>query len=51
LAHVLQRAGHAASLFREVMLLSTATRALVNAMKAEHVSRLVSIDLFYRQRL
>ncbi|WP_049823599.1 NAD(P)-dependent oxidoreductase [Bradyrhizobium sp. WSM2254] len=32
-----------ASLFREVTLLSTATRALVNAMNAEHVSRLVCI--------
>lgn len=32
-----------ANLFREGKLLSTATRALVSAMKAEHVSRLVCI--------
>ena len=35
--------GTAASPFRTVTLLSTATRALVSAMKAEHVSRLVCI--------
>ncbi|WP_375310272.1 SDR family oxidoreductase [Bradyrhizobium sp. A5] len=35
--------GTAASPFREVTLLSTATRALVSAMKAEQVSRLVCI--------
>ena len=35
--------GTPASPFREVTLLSTATRALVAAMKAEHVSHLVSI--------
>ena len=35
--------GTAASPFRAVTLLSTATRALVSAMKAEHVSRLVCI--------
>ncbi|HEY8942600.1 MAG TPA: NAD(P)H-binding protein, partial [Polyangiaceae bacterium] len=35
--------GTPASPFRDVTLLSTATRALVQAMKAEHVSRLVAI--------
>ena len=35
--------GTPASPFRKVRLLSTATRALVSAMKAEHVSRLVCI--------
>jgi uncharacterized protein YbjT (DUF2867 family) len=35
--------GTPASPFREVRLLSTATRALVNAMKAERVSRLVCV--------
>jgi hypothetical protein len=35
--------GTPASPFREVTLLSTATRALVNAMKLEEVSRLVCI--------
>jgi len=35
--------GTPASPFREVTLLSTATRLLVNAMKAEQVSRLVAI--------
>jgi uncharacterized protein YbjT (DUF2867 family) len=35
--------GTPASPFREVMLLSTATRALVGAMKAENVSRLVCL--------
>lgn len=35
--------GTAASPFREVTLLSTATRALVSAMKVEQVSRLVCI--------
>jgi putative NADH-flavin reductase len=38
---VVSALGTPASPFREVTLLSTATRALVNAMKAEHVSRLV----------
>ena len=37
------RWAHPASPFREVTLLSTTTRALVNAMKAEHVPRLVCI--------
>lgn len=40
---VISALGTAASPFREVTLLSTATRALVNAMKAEQVSRLVCI--------
>lgn len=40
---VLSALGTPASPFREVTLLSTATRALVRAMKAEHVSRLVAI--------
>ncbi|WP_334538539.1 NAD(P)-dependent oxidoreductase [Bradyrhizobium sp. AZCC 2230] len=40
---VVSALGTAASPFREVTLLSTATRALVNAMKAERVSRLVCI--------
>jgi len=40
---VISALGTPASPFREVTLLSTATRALVNAMKAERVSRLVCI--------
>jgi putative NADH-flavin reductase len=40
---VVSALGTPASPFREVTLLSTATRSLVNAMKAEHVSRLVCI--------
>jgi putative NADH-flavin reductase len=40
---VISALGTPASPFREVRLLSTATRALVSAMKAEHVSRLVCI--------
>ena len=40
---VISALGTPASPFREVTLLSTATRALVSAMKAEHVSRLVCI--------
>ncbi|MGN1288397.1 MAG: NAD(P)-dependent oxidoreductase [Bradyrhizobium sp.] len=40
---VISALGTPASPFREVTLLSTATRALVDAMKAEHVSRLVCI--------
>jgi len=40
---VVSALGTPASPFREVTLLSTATRALVNVMKAEHVSRLVCI--------
>jgi len=40
---VVSALGTPASPFREVTLLSTATRALVRAMKAEHVSRLVCI--------
>jgi uncharacterized protein YbjT (DUF2867 family) len=40
---VVSALGTPASLFREVTLLSTATRALVSAMKAEHVFRLVCI--------
>src|SRR5436305_3020933 len=40
---VISALGTPASPFREVTLLSTATRALVNAMKAQHVSRLVLI--------
>ena len=40
---VVSALGTPASPFREVTLLSTATRALVRAMKPEHVSRLVCI--------
>ncbi|MGY3454016.1 NAD(P)-dependent oxidoreductase [Bradyrhizobium sp. USDA 4353] len=40
---VISALGTPASPFREVTLLSTATRALVAAMKAENVSRLVAI--------
>jgi len=40
---VVSALGTPASPFRAVTLLSTATRALVNAMKAEQVSRLVAI--------
>jgi len=40
---VVSALGTAASPFREVTLLSTATRALVSAMKAEQVARLVCI--------
>jgi len=40
---VVSTLGTPASPFREVTLLSTATRALVDAMKAEHVPRLVCI--------
>jgi uncharacterized protein YbjT (DUF2867 family) len=40
---VISALGTPASPFREVTLLSTATRALVNAMQAEQVSRLVAI--------
>lgn len=40
---VVSALGTPASPFREVTLLSTATRALVSAMKAEQVSRLVCI--------
>jgi len=40
---VVSALGTPVSPFREVTLLSTATRALVSAMKAEHVSRLVCI--------
>jgi uncharacterized protein YbjT (DUF2867 family) len=40
---VVSALGTPASPFREVTLLSTTTRALVNAMKAEHVSRLVCV--------
>jgi len=40
---VISALGTAASPFREVTLLSSATRALVSAMKIEHVSRLVCI--------
>ena len=40
---VISALGTPASPFSEVTLLSTATRALVSAMKAEHVSRLVCI--------
>jgi len=40
---VVSALGTPASPFREVTLLSTATRAVVNAMKAERVSRLVLI--------
>lgn len=40
---VVSALGTPASPFREVTLLSTATRALVNAMKGEQVSRLICI--------
>ncbi|MGN7773560.1 NAD(P)-dependent oxidoreductase [Phyllobacterium sp. 22552] len=40
---VISALGTPASPFREVTLLSTATRALVNAMKAEQVSRLIAV--------
>ena len=40
---VLSALGMPASPFREVTLLSSAPRALVSAMKAEHISRLVFI--------
>ena len=40
---VISALGTPASPFKEVTLLSTATRALVGAMKAENVSRLVTI--------
>ncbi|WP_064713521.1 NAD(P)-dependent oxidoreductase [Rhizobium bangladeshense] len=40
---VISALGTPASPFREVTLLSTATRALIDAMKAEGVSRLVAI--------
>jgi putative NADH-flavin reductase len=40
---VISALGTPASPFREVTLLSTATRALVQAMTAEHVSRLVAV--------
>ncbi|TAU93325.1 NAD(P)-dependent oxidoreductase [Rhizobium ruizarguesonis] len=40
---VITALGTPASPFREVTLLSTATRALANAMKAEQVSRLIAI--------
>ncbi len=40
---VISALGTPASPFREVIFLSAATRALINAMKAEHVSRLVAI--------
>jgi uncharacterized protein YbjT (DUF2867 family) len=40
---VVSALGTPASPFREVTLLSTATRALVSAMNSEHVSRLVCI--------
>lgn len=40
---VISALGTPASPFREVTLLSTATRTLVSAMKAEHISRLVCI--------
>jgi hypothetical protein len=40
---VISELGTPASPFREVTLLSSATRALVNAMRAERVSRLVAI--------
>ena len=40
---VISALGTPPSPFKEVTLLSTATRALVNAMKAEQVSRLVAI--------
>jgi putative NADH-flavin reductase len=40
---VVSALGTPASPFREVTLLSTSTRALVDAMKAEHVPRLICI--------
>jgi putative NADH-flavin reductase len=40
---VISALGTPASPFRKVTLLSTATRTLVSAMKAEHISRLVCI--------
>ena len=40
---VVSALGTPASPFREVTFLSTATRALVSAMKAEHVPRLITI--------
>jgi putative NADH-flavin reductase len=40
---VISALGTPASPFREVTLLSTATRALVSAMKAAHVARLIAI--------
>jgi uncharacterized protein YbjT (DUF2867 family) len=40
---VISALGTPASPFREVTMLSTATSALVSAMKAEHVSRLICI--------
>jgi uncharacterized protein YbjT (DUF2867 family) len=40
---VISALGTPASPFREVTFLSTATRALVSAMKAEHVTRLIAI--------
>ena len=40
---VISALGTPVSPFREVTLLSTATQALVNAMNAEHVSRLICI--------
>ena len=40
---VISALGTPASPFREVTLLSTATRALIKAMKAEQVSRLIAI--------
>ncbi|MGJ4901471.1 SDR family oxidoreductase [Bradyrhizobium sp. HKCCYLS2058] len=40
---VISSLGTPLSPFREVTTLSTSTRALVNAMKAEHVARLVAI--------
>jgi uncharacterized protein YbjT (DUF2867 family) len=40
---VISALGTPASPFREVTLLSTATRVLVNSMKAEQVSRLITI--------
>lgn len=40
---VISALGTPASPFKEVTFLSTATRALITAMKAEHVSRLVAI--------
>ncbi|MDQ0996052.1 putative NADH-flavin reductase [Phyllobacterium ifriqiyense] len=40
---VISALGTPASPFREVTLLSTATRALVNAMKAEQISRLIAV--------
>jgi putative NADH-flavin reductase len=40
---VISALGTPASLFRKVTLLSTATHALISAMKAEQVSRLITI--------